>query len=121
MAKRLGENAASQDHYALRDLSASLLGLICQRFGDVYHTLKPRITRTLLKAFLDNKKPFTTHYGAIIGLATMGKEVIRVLIMPNIKIYELLIKDDINSAELTFKKMEATKCLEALLVYSLRS
>ncbi|KTW32645.1 TATA-binding protein-associated factor TAF6 [Pneumocystis jirovecii RU7] len=115
VAKRLGENAASQDHYALRDLSASLLGLICQRFGDVYHTLKPRITRTLLKAFLDNKKPFTTHYGAIIGLATMGKEVIRVLIMPNIKIYELLIKDDINSAELTFKKMEATKCLEALL------
>ncbi|KAG4301913.1 hypothetical protein PCANB_002047 [Pneumocystis canis] len=115
VAKKLGENAMSQEHYALRDFAASLLGLICQRFGDVYHTLKPRITRTLLKAFLDNKKPFTTHYGAIIGLSTMGKEVVRVLIMPNIKIYELLIKDDINTTELTLKKMEATKCLEALL------
>lgn len=115
VAKKLGDNAASQEHYALRDFAASLLGLICQRFGDVYHTLKPRITRTLLKAFLDNKKPFTTHYGAIIGLTTMGKEVIRVLILPNIKLYELLIKDEINSTEPTLKKMEATKCLEALL------
>lgn len=115
VAKKLGENPASQEHYSLRDFSASLLGLICQRFGDVYHTLKPRITRTLLKAFLDNKKPFTTHYGAIIGLITMGKEVIRVLILPNIKIYELLIKDDISTNETTIKKMEATKCLEALM------
>ncbi|KTW29747.1 hypothetical protein T552_00954 [Pneumocystis carinii B80] len=115
VAKKLGENPASEEHYELRDFSSSLLGLICQRFSDVYHTLKPRITRTLLKAFLDNRKPFTTHYGAIIGLITMGKEVIRILILPNIKTYELLIKDDINSPELTIKKMEATKCLEALM------
>ncbi len=39
------------------------------RFGSAYRNLQPRITKTLVQAFLDPAKPLTTHYGAIVGLA----------------------------------------------------
>lgn len=41
------------------------------RFGGAYQNLQPRVTKTLLHAFLDPKKPLTTHYGAIVGLSKL--------------------------------------------------
>ncbi|EEB09098.1 histone H4-like TAF Taf6 [Schizosaccharomyces japonicus yFS275] len=113
VAKYLGPGGLDTEHYELRDFAAYLLGIICDRFGDVYYTLKPRVTRTLLKAFLDNTKPFTTHYGAIIGLKTMGKEAIRVLIVPNIKVYELLVIKALEKGT-PQEKQEANRCINAL-------
>lgn len=46
------------------------------RFGHVYHNLQPRVTRTLLHAFLDPKKALPQHYGAIQGLAALGPSVV---------------------------------------------
>lgn len=48
---------------------------IC-RFGLVYNTLQPRLTKTLLNALLDPKKALTQHYGAIQGLAALGPNVV---------------------------------------------
>ncbi|CAA20756.1 SAGA complex/transcription factor TFIID complex histone H4-like subunit Taf6 [Schizosaccharomyces pombe] len=113
VAKRLGSDPNNHEHYALRDLAAFLLGIVCDRFGNVYYTLKPRVTRTALKAFLDNTKPYSTHYGAIKGLKTMGKEAIRVLVVPNIKVYEVLVRKTLekgNEEEI----YEANKCMDAL-------
>src|SRR5271156_2565590 len=100
VAKRLGDpnRSSPKETYALRDFASSLLSLVLKRFSTSYSTLKPRITRALLKAYLDNKKPFTTHYGAITGLRVMGKEVVRTLLVPNLKIY-------------------AEKSLEAIMVF----
>ncbi|RPB02364.1 DUF1546-domain-containing protein [Choiromyces venosus 120613-1] len=101
-------------HYALRDLSASLLKLICKRFGDSSHTLKPRLTRTCLKHFLDPAKPLPTHYGSIIGLAAIGgREAVRVLILPNTKLYETVIRPEIEDDGA--RKNEAEMCLRALV------
>lgn len=115
VAKRLGDTASPTPiaHYDLRDLAASILGLLCDRHGEAYHTLRPRVTKTLLKAYLDNKKPFTTHYGAIIGLTKMGREVVRILILPNASTYEKILIPELESTDET-KKLEAEKCLEAL-------
>ncbi|WBW75462.1 SAGA complex/transcription factor TFIID complex histone H4-like subunit Taf6 [Schizosaccharomyces osmophilus] len=113
VAKRLGNDPHNHDHYALRDLAAYLLGIVCNRFGNVYYTLKPRVTRTVLKAFLDNTKPYTTHYGAIIGLKTMGKEAIRVLLVPNIKVYEILVIKSFEKGN-DDDKYEANRCMDAL-------
>jgi hypothetical protein len=46
------------------------------RFGHVYHNLQPRVTRTLLHAFLDPTKALPQHYGAIQGLAALGPSVV---------------------------------------------
>jgi len=89
IAKRLGDpqKSTARETYALRDLAASLLSHVLKRYSSSYSTLKPRITRALLKAYLDNKKPFTTHYGAIVGLRVMGREVVRSLLVPNLRLY----------------------------------
>ena len=60
----------SEDHWSLREYAAALIAVTCHQFGVVYTALQPRITRTLLGALLDVQRPLTTHYGAIVGIAT---------------------------------------------------
>ncbi|KAG8365119.1 hypothetical protein BUALT_Bualt18G0071200 [Buddleja alternifolia] len=75
VAKRLG-NKFSDNHWDLRNFTANLVATICKRFGHVYHNLQPRVTRTLLHAFLDPSKALPQHYGAIQGLAALGSNVV---------------------------------------------
>jgi transcription initiation factor TFIID subunit 6 len=122
VAKRLGDpnRSTPKETYALRDFASSLLSLVLKRFSTSYSTLKPRITRALLKAFLDNKKPFTTHYGAIIGLTVMGREVVRTLVVPNLKIYsEHLLQPALSDDGDIAQRNDAEKSLEAIMVFSL--
>ncbi|KAJ7567434.1 hypothetical protein O6H91_02G146900 [Diphasiastrum complanatum] len=75
VAKRLG-GKSSENHWELRDFAAQLIAFVCQRFGHAYHNLQPRVTRTLLHAFMDPKRAMTQHYGAIKGLASLGSRVV---------------------------------------------
>ncbi|CAN4103968.1 unnamed protein product [Withania somnifera] len=75
VAKRLGYKF-SDNHWELRDFTAKLVALICRRFGHVYHSLQPRVTKTLLHAYLDPAKALPQHYGAIQGLAALGPGVL---------------------------------------------
>ena len=86
VAKRLSAEP-DEDHWTLRQYSAEVMAGICARFGGDYPTIQPRITRTLLRAMLDPSKPFSTHFGAIAGLAALGPRVTRLLIVPNLKAY----------------------------------
>ena len=120
VAKRLGDpnRSTPKETYALRDFASSLLSLVLKRFSTSYSTLKPRITRALLKAFLDNKKPFTTHYGAIIGLTVMGREVVRTLVVPNLQIYsEHLLQPALSDDGDIAQRNDAEKSLEAIMVF----
>lgn len=93
-----------------------MIATICHQYGKAYHTLQPRITKTLLRAFLDPARPLTTQYGAIIGLDHIGTEVTRVLIAPNIKFYtENCLELGLNSTN-SVRVQEAMKCKEALVV-----
>ena len=56
-------------------------------FGEAYSTLQPRITKTLVHAWLDTAKPLPTHYGAIRGLTGLGRHTIQLLILPNLPPY----------------------------------
>ncbi|KAK9446614.1 uncharacterized protein V1518DRAFT_141568 [Limtongia smithiae] len=88
VGKRIGQTQSATDmHYKVRDFAASLLQQVCTKYADTYHTLKPRVTRTLLKAFMDPSKSSTigTQYGALSGLRAIGPEVIRVLVLGNLK------------------------------------
>ena len=107
-----------QDHWSIRHRAATLIANICTEYGKSYHTLQPRITKTLLRAFMDPARPLTTQYGAIIGLEHLSVEVSRVLILPNIKYYSesiLLHALDSNSIQ---RKQDAEKCQNALVVSS---
>ncbi|KAI8584684.1 hypothetical protein K450DRAFT_217495 [Umbelopsis ramanniana AG] len=113
VGKRICENP-KDDHWSVRDFAARLMALVCQRYGKSYHTMQPRITKTLLHAFLDVKKPITTHYGAIVGLNQLGREVIRTVILPNTKAYADNILREPLQADGTIRQLEASKCRDAL-------
>ncbi|OBZ88282.1 Transcription initiation factor TFIID subunit 6 [Choanephora cucurbitarum] len=109
------ENPQQQNHWATRRRAASLIATICHRYGKAYHTLQPRITKTLLRAFLDPARPLTTHYGAIIGLDKMGPEVTRVLVTPNIKFYTDNCLSHALQSSNPARLQEAAQCKEALV------
>ena len=118
VGKRLSENS-SEDHWSVRDYAANLITHICTQYGSTYGTLQPRITKTLLRAFLDPTKPFATQYGAIRGLTSLGKEVVEVLLLPNIKSYGNSIEAILGkNVEENSKVSDAKMCQEAILVNS---
>jgi transcription initiation factor TFIID subunit 6 len=57
--------------------SHEIAGCLFSRYGDAYVNLQPRISKTLLQAFLDPKRAMTQHYGSIKGLAALGPRVVK--------------------------------------------
>uniref|UniRef100_A0A2P2K352 Uncharacterized protein MANES_03G135700 n=2 Tax=Rhizophora mucronata TaxID=61149 RepID=A0A2P2K352_RHIMU len=112
VAKKL-RNRFSDNHWELRNFTANLVASICKRFGHVYHNLQPRVTRTLLHAFLDPTKALPQHYGAIQGLAALGSSVVRLLILPNLEPYLMLLEPEM----LLEKQKNEVKRQEAWRVY----
>ncbi|KFK35524.1 hypothetical protein AALP_AA4G002000 [Arabis alpina] len=90
IAKRLGR-MFSDNHWDLRNFTADTVGSTCKRFGHVYHNLLPRVTRSLLHTFLDPTKTLPQHYGAIQGMVSLGLNVVRFLVLPNLEPYLLLL------------------------------
>lgn len=97
LAKNIGDNIKDLDddenknqlrrQLAVREFAAILLKHIIDSYGSSYSTLKPRVTRTLLRALLDSSKPIGTHYGALLGLKNMGDEVIKLVLIGNLKMW----------------------------------
>jgi transcription initiation factor TFIID subunit 6 len=113
VGRQLGGANDLSEQFALRDLAASLLGLIAKKFSHSSHMLKPRLVRSCLKSFLDPSKPFGAHYGAVIGLqAVGGAEVVRVLVIPNLSDYSKLLSDGLDDAA---RRPAAERVLSALL------
>lgn len=92
MARKLGTDDgmdALKEQYDLRQLAASLVGRIARKYSSSNTLLRPKLTRTCLKYFLDPTKPPAVLYGAIYGLLEAGgPEAIRVLVLRNLKIFD---------------------------------
>ncbi|CUM65168.1 uncharacterized protein PRCAT00002796001 [Priceomyces carsonii] len=103
---------------AVREFAAVLLDHLTKVYGSSYSTLRPRVTRTLLRALLDTSKPTGTHYGAFLGLKNMGPDVIKLVLVGNLKVWCKLVIDEGNKSE--FEKnillSTAVDCLRKLKV-----
>ena len=117
IGRRLGSGTSADPlaHFALRDISASLLLAIARKYGKSSHTLKPRLARTCLRHFLDPNKLFGSHYGALVGLQGLtGPEGVRTLVLPNLKDYEAhVLKDGMAADE--GRKSEAKMVVKAIM------
>ncbi|KAI4094527.1 MAG: hypothetical protein LQ339_007488 [Xanthoria mediterranea] len=115
IGRHLGSSANPLSSFSLRNTAATLLGSICKKYAKSSHTLKPRLARTCLKHFLDPTKPLATNYGGIIGLQAVGRtEAVRVLILPNVKDYETLLREPLED-EGSSRQAEAEAVLTALV------
>lgn len=115
VGRHLGSSSDPLSHHPLRNIAAALLGSMCKKYAKSSHTLKPRLARTCLKHFLDPTKPLGSNYGGIIGLQAIGgTEVVRALILPNVKEYEGLLREPLED-EGSPKHAEAEAVLTALI------
>ncbi|KAI9337365.1 hypothetical protein DFJ73DRAFT_849170, partial [Zopfochytrium polystomum] len=134
VSKRIGET--NDPHHALRDFASLLAAHVCAVHGPAYPSIQPRLTKTLLRAFLDPTKALTTRYGAIVGLAALGQEAIKVLLAPNAKAFgeealrpEAVVptidgsdaptnraaRRELLQKKVAFKSKNAEKCFEAMV------
>lgn len=92
MARKVGTDEgtdALKEQYDLRQLAASLVGRIARKYAASNTLLRPKLTRTCLKNWLDPSKPPAVLYGAIQGLLEAGgPEAIRVLVLRNMSHYD---------------------------------
>ncbi|BDA47338.1 Transcription initiation factor TFIID subunit 6 [Coccomyxa sp. Obi] len=115
VAKNLGGSPA-EDHWSLRDAAAALVGLVIARFGSDYPDVQTRISRQLLKAFLDPARPLATHYGAVRGLAAMGPRVVQLLLVPHMPAYSGLLDKALSTGRpSSVRRLEAERVESALL------
>jgi transcription initiation factor TFIID subunit 6 len=97
-------------------MAASVLSSVTKKYSKSSHMLKPRLARTCLKHFLDPSKPIGTHYGGIIGLQAIGgSELVRALIIPNLKEYDGFLADVSMDAENEANKKGSEMVIEALV------
>lgn len=83
------EPEALRTQYQLREFSASLVGQIARKYARSNSLLRPQLTRTCLKYFLDPSRTPAVLYGAILGLAAAGgPEVVRLTVLPNLRSYD---------------------------------
>ena len=117
VGRHLGSSPTPTAHYPLRDHAASILGSIAEKYAKSSHTLRPRLARTCLKHFLDPAKPLGTTYGGIKGLVAIGgSEVVRVLVVPNLKDFEMILGNNERGADDDLaKKLEKEKVISALM------
>ncbi|NWI17491.1 TAF6 factor, partial [Crypturellus soui] len=74
------------NHWALRDFAARLVAQVCKNFSTTTNNIQSRITKTFTKSWVDEKTPWTTRYGSIAGLAELGHDVIKTLILPRLQV-----------------------------------
>eukprot|EP00002_Diphylleia_rotans_P038232 TRINITY_DN8676_c0_g1_i1.p1 TRINITY_DN8676_c0_g1~~TRINITY_DN8676_c0_g1_i1.p1 ORF type:complete len:554 (+),score=108.25 TRINITY_DN8676_c0_g1_i1:144-1805(+) len=103
-----------EDHWGLRDFAVHIISHICKRYSHTYQTLQPRLIKTLLNGMLDEGKPLSTLYGAIVGLASISDNVVQILILPNIQNTISRLEKHLSSAD-PVKRMEARRCHGILL------
>ncbi|MFT7810098.1 transcription initiation factor TFIID subunit 6 isoform X2 [Arapaima gigas] len=92
VSKQLCLRPDVDNHWALRDFAARLMAQICKTFSTTNNNIQSRITKTFTKSLLDEKTQWTTRYGSIAGLAELGPDVIKTLILPRLSIEGTRIK-----------------------------
>lgn len=120
LAKHIGpinDEEQKNGHLQVRKLAASLLLKIIENYSSSYNTLKPRITRTLLRAFLSNttRNSIGTQFGAILGMKSLGSEVIRIILIGNLRTWTTVVLENFEP-ESENRKILLDQILECLSV-----
>uniref|UniRef100_A0A3B4U8E2 Transcription initiation factor TFIID subunit 6 n=1 Tax=Seriola dumerili TaxID=41447 RepID=A0A3B4U8E2_SERDU len=92
VSKQLCLRPDVDNHWALRDFAARLMAQSCKTFSTTTNNIQSRITKTFTKSWLDEKTQWTTRYGCIAGLAELGPDVIKTLILPRLTVEGARIK-----------------------------
>ncbi|XP_064600428.1 TAF6-like RNA polymerase II p300/CBP-associated factor-associated factor 65 kDa subunit 6L [Liolophura sinensis] len=106
------------DHWFIRDYAARLLAQIIQRWKTPVNQLFQSSLQALKDALHDLAKPSCSHYGAVMGLLSLGPQVVEDTIIPHLPNYwphlETIMED--SSVANALAKADAHKVYGAILL-----
>ncbi|XP_071480217.1 transcription initiation factor TFIID subunit 6-like [Diadema antillarum] len=85
VSRQLSLRPDADNHWALRDFAARLMSSMCRKFSTTTNNMQPRISKTFDDALCKDKAPLATLYGALVGLAELGPEVMKTLVIPKVR------------------------------------
>uniref|UniRef100_A0A146M2U4 Transcription initiation factor TFIID subunit 6 n=2 Tax=Lygus hesperus TaxID=30085 RepID=A0A146M2U4_LYGHE len=85
VSKQLCMRPEMDNHWALRDFAARLMSQICKNFNTSTNNIQTRITRMFASAINNERTHSASLYGALEGLSELGSEVIKVFVLPKVK------------------------------------
>ncbi|XP_013406678.1 TAF6-like RNA polymerase II p300/CBP-associated factor-associated factor 65 kDa subunit 6L [Lingula anatina] len=108
------------DHWALRDYAARLLAQVLNKWSSQVNQLAQKNIKILNEVLVDLTKPPCSHYGTVMGMASLGTAVTEQYILPNLPILmkhleNILNNNTFGNAQL---KADASKVVGALLTAS---
>jgi len=83
VSKALGASPG-ENHWSVREAAARLIADVCHKFGRLNADLQPRVVEIYNEA-LSSRKPLTTQFGGVVGLAALGPIVVNNLLVPLLK------------------------------------
>lgn len=100
-------SSSLEDHWSLRDFSATLLRHICAEHGLDYISLQPRIMHALGEALADPRRALASQFGALRGLLALGEAATSSLVIPQLSTVVPLLEMLLHPLAVT----EATKVI----------
>ena len=73
------------NHWALRDFATRLTTQICKNFNTSTNSIQTRMTRMFSDALKSDKTSLVSVYGALAGLQELGPEVIKSVVIPEVR------------------------------------
>lgn len=86
VARQLCTRPDVDNHWALRDFASRLMTNICKNFNTSTNNIQIRITRMFSDSLKSEKMPLVSAYGALVGLQELGPEVIKAVVIPQIRV-----------------------------------
>lgn len=83
------------NHWTLRDFSTYVIATICHVYSNEMNKIKERVISVYLQPIYNNSMPLTSLYGGLKGLTSLGEEIIKIHIIPNLymlgkRVYKIL-------------------------------
>lgn len=83
------------NHWTLRDFSTYVIATICHVYGNEMNRIKQRVVNIYLQPIYNHSMSLTSLYGGLKGLSSLGEEIIKIYIIPNLymlgkRVYKIL-------------------------------
>ncbi|KAL3283442.1 hypothetical protein HHI36_006587 [Cryptolaemus montrouzieri] len=120
VSKQLCMRPEFDNHWALRDFASRLMAQICKNFNTSTNNIQTRITRMFTNALNQGEKmPLSSMYGALQALSELGPEVVRIFILPRVKMIGARIEQHLEASAVSNVDKIASGHIKQLMIKAL--
>lgn len=109
LSKQLCSRPETDNHWALREFAARLIGQIVKNYNTTVLNLQTRIIKIYNKSIQSERTTFASVYGAVVGLTELGNEICESFVFPLVKTLGERITQILDSPVTQQEKMPAEK------------